>query len=165
MSISTPSVGDSLSAGWGDDVANALNNLVLGDNTDPGGVTIGAVGAITNAGAKATVTLAKTTRVEAHVHCMFNLASGSSGRYTCRPYFNSGTSGSWSAGSTSMGFVDAVCITVPGVSGASSCDTAFDVLLPAGTYTFFPGISRDAGGSSSDTYGNNFVRVKFAGYS
>lgn len=129
-------------------VVQSLGQGLLGYQESSATVTLVSAAVDVAATASVTFTLATQRRIRVDVMCQFSMASGTSAQYRMQIGYNTGSSvviGSV----TKVGHVACTEITVVGAIQSSGDFTT--ILLPAGTYTVYPAVQRNSGGSATDT--------------
>jgi hypothetical protein len=114
-------------------------------------------------GAAVTATLATQRRVRIIVTCHISSGTAVGGYYPFIGYVTGSTA--TLTGVTLLGNAGAnqVSTVSTGGTGAQSGRADHTVLLPAGTYTFFPVVQKAAGGSATDTANLGYCAVYDAG--
>ncbi len=110
---------------------------------------------------KVTVTTTSQRRFRVFVQAAFSAASGAPSRYTLTPAY---TAGAAVGAITAIGSNPArIPIVTASSTGIATGVTEQDVVLAAGTWTFYPVATRDLGGSATDVSNSPLVRVVDAG--
>lgn len=161
MTLPVPAVGDQATAAFADALAYEYNNGFLGDNVASATVTLATATTNYAATSAVTFTLTQTGRVRIVTSCQFTMATGGvDGRYRQQSAYNSGTSAT-PASATAVGGL--FCVAISNVGDLASGFGDGTVLLAAGTYTAYPLVSRNTGGTATDTARSSYTAVYLVG--
>lgn len=116
---------------------------------------------------KVTVVLNSQRRIKVYVQANFQCAASAPARYSLIPAYNAGATVTGAIGSAiaipSASQICRVPVATAGSTGLATPCTEADVLLAAGTYTFYIIAARDLGGSATDAVSSPLIRVMDAG--
>lgn len=145
-----------------DQVVTALNTSAFGIESET--VTGSTITLSTTsrfaAGATATFVLTATSRIKITTSAQYVPATTTSGRCTVQSGYNTGSSvviGSF------VGVGQAIAVISSSTLGPTGTVAVGTVVLAAGTYIAYPGVTRVSGGSATDTTNTPYVLVEHIG--